>query len=198
MPRGSWLIALLLFAMFPPAGCGRSTARTTTPKASKAVTSIPLPEWAPKNPSPEYMRAWKVLKPTPQEAFAEFAKGDPGKAMLLRRVSKTWGAAYEFFGTLTDQQMQRFLSVKEVRMPVKSLTARQRAGLDNWLECWRREMKGNGSVPDDVLVLLLKMGARRDLSNVDVGFTAQNEGHRVHIIFWRGPESSFKTDFANM
>jgi hypothetical protein len=191
------LVPIMLAAVCAIGGCGRKP-KPTPPIAPKTAVSIPLPDWAPKNPSPEFMRAWKVLKPSPPDAFNEFAKSDPAKFALAKRTSRTWAAAYEFFGTLADEQMRRFLSAREIRMPVKSLTVKQRAALDNWFETWRKVMKDNGSVPDDLLVLLFKMGARQDLSNVDVGFTAQNEAHRVHIIFWRGPESSFRIDFANM
>jgi hypothetical protein len=198
MKPGKWLWGVLLVVVAAAGGCGRNAKPTATPEMPKSTAGVPLPEWAPKNPSPEFLRAARVLKPTPQDAFTEFANSDPAKFALVQRAAKTWSAAYEFFGTLSDGQMQRFLSTKEIRVPVGSLTATQRAALGNWFASWRRAMKDNGPVPDGILVLLLKMGAREDLSNVDVGFTAQNEAHRVHIIFWRGPGSSFKTDFANM
>jgi hypothetical protein len=148
------------------------------------------------------MRAWQVLKPTPDEAFTRFGEGDPSRLALAKRVSQTWAAAFEFFGTLSDGQMKRFLSTREIRMPVGSLGARQRAALDNWFERWRVVMKSNGTVPEDFLVVLFKMGAREDLSNVDVGFTAKTTGRRVHTIFWvrqpNGKETSVVNDFAYM
>jgi len=169
---------------------------------SEARSQTPLPEWAPKNPSPEFMRAWRVLKPTPQEEFTKFAEGDFAKLALAKRASQTWPAAFEFFGTLTDEQMKHFFSVRQVRMPVSSLSPGQRAALDNWLERWRSVMKGNGTLPEDFLVVLFKMGAREDLSNVDVGFNAKNEGRRVHTTFWvRQPDGSYsaiQNDFAYM
>jgi hypothetical protein len=82
------------------------------------------------------------------------------------------------------------------------LSEKQRAALDRWLASWRREMKGQTSLPDDWLVLLYKMGAQPDLSNVDVGFDAQFKGQRVHTKFWvrrpGGQEAEVANDFANL
>jgi len=181
-------------------GCGKNQKPTIS--APTVSSNMPLPEWVPKNPSPEFMRAWRVLKPTPDEEFTKFAEGDFAKLALARRASQTWAAAFEFFGTLTNEQTKRFFSVRQVRMPVSSLSARQRAALDNWFDQWRRVMKGNGTLPEDFLVVLFKMGAREDLSNVDVGFNAENEGRRVHTIFWvrqpDGSDSAIQNDFAYM
>lgn len=199
--RGSAMgvLAAVLVA-FCMVGCGRKSAQQPTKPAARK-SAVPLPEWAPKDPSPEFLRAAKVLKPTPEEESAKF-KSDRAALALVERVSRTWAAAYEFFGTLTDDQMQRFFATKQVRMSIKSLSPKQRAALDNWLETWRKEMKGNGSVPDDFLVVLFKMGAKNDLSNVDVGFNAQNTARRVHTIFWvrqpDGHDEAMQNDFAYM
>jgi hypothetical protein len=196
------IIAIIgLAAAVACCGCGRRAANPPARPAAQKAT-VPLPDWAPKNPSPEFMRAWKVLKPTPDDAFAQFAGGDPANLMLAKKASETWAAAYEFFGTLTDEQMRRFFSTKEIRIPIRSLTPAQRAALDNWFERWRVVMKGNGTLPEDWLVLLYKMGARQDLSNVEVGFTAKNEGRRVHtMLLVRQPDGHFEgmqNDFAYM
>ena len=47
-------------------------------------------------------------------------------------------------------------------------------------------MKGSGPETADYQIMLYKMGAKEDLSNVRVGFQAQ-EGHMVHIAFWITP-----------
>ena len=205
--KGSCLVFLaVVIGLASIAGCGKRTAQP--PKTGAQPTEVadtpPLPEWAPENPSPEFLRAWEVLKPTPEDEFGRFAEGDPARLALARRASRTWAAAYQFFGTLTDEQMERFFSTRRIRMPVKSLTDNQRAALDNWLSAWRAAWRGNpsSSIPEDFLVALFKYGAREDLSNVDVGFNAQNEGRRVHVIFWvrqpDGSDASVQNDFAYM
>ena len=200
------VVCLAVVIGFAATGCGERTGQPTETGAQPTeVTDMPpLPEWAPEHPSPEFLRAWAVLKPTPEDEFRRFGQGDPAAVELARRASRPWAAAYEFFGTLSDEQMERFFAARRIRMPVKSLTDNQRAALDNWLSVWRAAWRGNASssIPEDFLVMLFKMGAREDLSNVDVGFNAQNEGRRVHVIFWvRQPEGSDATvqnDFAYM
>ncbi len=46
----------------------------------------------------------------------------------------------------------------------------------------------------DYLIILYKMGAKEDLSNVRVGFRA-HEGHLVHITFWVTPPGG-KEDYV--
>ena len=199
----TWRVAAMV-GIAVPLTCFGCAKTEQPPEPTPAKTSAPLPDWAPENPSPEFLRAWEVLKPTPEEEFGEFAKGDPTRLELARRASCTWAAAYEFFGTLSDEQMERFFSTRRIRMPAKSLTENQRAALDNWLSAWRAAWRGNpsSSIPEDFLVALFKTGAREDLSNVDVGFNAQNEGRRVHVIFWvrqpDGSDASVQNDFAYM
>ena len=188
--RGSAMgvLAAVLVA-FCMAGCGRRAAPPPKPAAQKSA--VPLPEWAPKNPSPEFLRAARVLKPLPDELLQGFAgKGAEGMA-LLRRYRGTMPASYELFGTLDDRQIERLRTTKEIRIPSKSLTAKQRAALDHWFENWRAVMKGTGPEFEDYLLLIYKRGGKEDLSNVDVGFTAISQegghvvpGHVVQIYFW--------------
>jgi hypothetical protein len=201
----SGALAAALLAAPCTNGCGCPPEQMKTAQVDTVHThAITLPSWAPDDPSPEFLRAWAVLKPTPEDEFGRFAEGDPARLALARRASRTWAAAYEFFGTLSDEQMERLFSTRRIRMPVKSLTDKQRAALDNWLSAWRAAWRGNpsSSIPEDFLVGLFKMGAREDLSNVDVGFNAQNEGRRVHVIFWvrqpDGSDASVQNDFAYM
>lgn len=170
-------------------GCGKT-------KQPAKTTSVPLPEWAPADPSPEFLRAARVLKPKPPERTA----GIVGAAQAAR-LAQTYPAAWEFFGTLTDEQVQQFLTRKpmtipgeesqastRVLIPVKSLTSKQRAALDKYFEEWRRAMSGAYRADDphaaghaDRLVALYRFGAKEDLSNVDAGFNVA--GHSVNITF---------------
>jgi len=170
-------------------GCGKKqTAVTPTP-----TTSVPLPEWAPKNPSPEFLRAARVLKPMPAEKIPGFVG-----AAEAARLLQTYPAAWEFFGTLTDEQIHQFLTSKPTNMPgeesqastrvlisVRSLTPKQRAALDSYFEAWRKAMQGmpegTPGFSTDRLVDLYRFGAAQDLSNVDAGFNVA--GHSVNITF---------------
>jgi hypothetical protein len=186
MRQGRWLIAVLLIAVSPPAGCGRSAARTTTPKASKAVTRIPLPEWAPKNPSPEFLRAAALIRPYPQEFSVAREEGDLAARAFQERYDRTLVPAWEFFGMLSDEQINRLRSAKSLRLMVKDLSAKQRAGLYHYFDVWRKEMKGLPERPqewgEDWLVELYKFGAKQDLSNVQIEFLAREGSHILVMI----------------
>jgi len=155
-------------------GCGKKAAQapeTNTPQTS----GVPLPEWAPKNPSPEFLRAAKVLKPFPLgEMLRDPRSDDISTRAAVRYATRVWSAGYQFFGTLSDEQVGHFLSAKDklVVIPVKSLTATQRAALDSYFEASRQAGK-------DRLVELYKYGADKDLSNVEAGFSTW--GRSVHI-----------------
>ncbi|NIM07265.1 MAG: hypothetical protein GTN69_08655 [Armatimonadetes bacterium] len=200
------LVALLT------SGCeDRKSYQISTSKPQQTA-EVPLPEWAPKDPSPEFLRAAKVLKPLPTESSE---KMPPEMAVMLVRQRLWRPAAYELFGSLNDDQMQHFLSAKKVRVAVKALTAPQRAALDNWFESYRHAYEG--VLPEelqsfeDYRVLLYKHGAREDLSNVDIGFATVPVGssssdaassHSVHIWFWvqqsNGKTQQFGTQFAQI
>jgi hypothetical protein len=158
---------------------------------------VDLPEWGPEDPSPEFLRAAKVLKPLP----GGMAEGDSALTV----------AFYEMFGALTDEQIATFLERKqgkvpadapdrtralfkenygasevggelvysrnEVSAPIKSLTPAQRKAFEKVRAVWSEVMKAQDE--DDLLVMLYKMGAKEDLSNLDLGFMAL--GHEVSI-----------------
>ena len=158
------------------AGCTKAPAmpvqeQSQKPKAVRTFQGVLLPEWAPEHPSPEFMRAARVLRPMPEEALVKSAKEGQYNEALLIRYRKTWPVTYELFGTLTEEQMRQFRATKKVRFPVKAMTKRQRATLDRWFEVWRESMAGCGDkAMEDLLVTLYKAGAKEDLSNVEFGF----------------------------
>jgi hypothetical protein len=186
-------------------GCGKGEKAGAKAPALRTAAAprgdIPLPEWAPENPSPEFMRAARVLKPLPEEMLKR-PGAPPGIAAALQRSRDTIAASYEFFGTLDDRQIERFRATKEIRIPSRSLTPRQRAVLDHWFENWRTVMKGTGLKAEDYRVFIYKMGGKEDMSNVDVGFRATSGGHMVHIHFWvrtsDGEVNDFGTAFAQI
>jgi len=168
-------------------GCGKA------PQANKPTpprTAIPLPEWAPKNPSPEFLRAAKVLKPMPSEieqAQSNVVEGGINDA-LTRRMRLTHTGAWELFGSLSDAQIGIFLRRRELRLSVRSLAPRHRTILDGWFHSWRNLTGAAGGKMIDYQVLLYKLGAKENFSNVDVGFIvgdpAERKGHVVSLSFW--------------
>jgi len=181
-------------------GCGHRAAHKPAPTPAVPKVAIPLPEWAPQNPSPEFLRAARVLKPIPSDLERQVVKSAPEGEALLARVRQTYPSAWEFFGTLDDRNIERFRETKEIRIPTKLLTQKQRTAFNHWVERWRTAMKGAPPEFQDYLVLLYKMGARDDLSNVDVGFTAKTAGggHLVHIYFWVKAPDGKVNDFGTI
>jgi uncharacterized protein YcgL (UPF0745 family) len=186
MPQGRWLIAVLLIAVFPPAGCGHSSARTTPPKTAKPGVNIPLPEWAPKNPSPEFLRAARVIKPMPDEVGVARDKGDMVGRAWSEKYHRTIVAAWEFFGSLTDQQIERFVTTKKLRLLAKDLSPQQRAAMYHYFDVFRETMRGvpvdyQDQFGEDWLVELYRLGAKQNLSNVEITLEVRGS-HRVAII----------------
>jgi hypothetical protein len=132
---------------------------TPTPPRKAAPATRPLPEWAPKDPSREFLRANQLIRSVSLESLkSPRLSGKAQEAALAGSVRWKIGC-YEFLGSLDDRQVQRVLAVGEVRIPLKALTKRQRALFDAVF--LRR---------GDLKVSLYRIGAKKDLSNVEVGF----------------------------
>jgi len=180
------LAALGLVAAACAAGCGREV-QEALPAAKPQAESVPLPEWAPKNPSPEFLRAAAVIESDPPEFFEKSGEPDAAVRAYWGRFTRWLPTAWELFGTLTDEQIEQFLTAGEARIPVRSLTEKQQAILSRLFDDYRRAMKG---VPEmeDWLVELYKLGAREDLSNVDVLF--RNRAGGLAVLVFRVPQPS--------
>jgi hypothetical protein len=183
-------VVLTLAAVISMSGCGRRTGA--------GAGAVSLPEWAPKNPSPEFLRAARALKPPPPERVAGLRE-----ELRARYRGVLCPASYGFFGTLTDQQMQEFLAAKGIRIPVSSLTTPQRAALNSWFAAFRDAMKGGPPQRSDYLAILYNTGAKEDLSNVQVGFVGGGWGDRgVYLTFWLtapgGKEHRLRAYFAEL
>ena len=196
-----WVFLLIGFGvLMTTSGCGRRV-----PKAPATPAAAPIAAWAPRNPSPAFLRAAKVLKPLPEE---------------VQQSSELLPALFELFGTLTDDQIKTFLQRKQAKIPLKgasestlslfrekygakeageelvydmhevsvpyrSLTAAQREAFDKAEAALLTAMKSEGD-NDDLLVHLYKIGAKEDLSNVDVGFSAIGHEVQYHITVRKG------------
>jgi hypothetical protein len=186
-------VLLLAFAACLLAG-GRSALAAEKPQ------KVQLPAWAPKSPSPEFLKAAKTLKPLPAE---------------IRDSSRLDVPCWELFGSLDDKQYKTFMTLKEVKIktavypessrdimkkkfgavengeylvykqrevsiPFKSLTPRRRKIYDRLAAAWRQEFKGRAN--DDLPTMLYKTGAKQDLSNVSLVLSAPG-GHEVMMGF---------------
>ena len=195
-PASRWFgLLVLTTALALAPGCGQRQAQREAAERPAQTADVPLPEWAPENPSPEFLRAAKVLKPLPEDV------GGAGSPLGV--------AFYEMFGALTDEQIATFLERKqgklpsdapaetralftekfgarevggelvysrnEVSVPVKSLTPAQRRAFEKVEAVWSEAIKAEDN--EDLLVKLYKIGAKEDLSNVDIAFMAT--GHEV-------------------
>jgi len=156
-------------------------------------TSVPLPVWAPASPSPEFLRAARVFRTWVDEPAVTDEPELAGRALQIR-FHRTLVPAWEFFGSLTDEQIERFRSTKDLRIQVKDLTDKQRAALYHFFDVWRQEFKGvsspNTDFSEDWLVDLYKAGAKEDLSNVQIQFLVRGSGRVAMILRARQPDGS--------
>ncbi len=169
-------------------GCGRQAQRPANQPAAPE-TSVPLPEWAPENPSPEFLRAARVLKPYVEEPAGH---DELSRRALHALYIRTLPAAWEFFGTLGDEQIEHLLAARDLRLPVKSLTEKQRAALYHYFDVYRELFKDvtDPEYGGEHLVVLYKFGAKEDLSNVEIQFLIRASGIIAVIMRVRQPDGS--------
>jgi len=177
----SWRLAVVVSCfviIHSAAGCGGKSEQT--PAGMTMPSRTEPPEWAPENPSEEFLRAAQILRPLPPREWI-----GPAKAALAAANQLVDAASYEFFGTLTNEQIERLVATEKLKIPVRSLSDKQRAVLNHWFDVWREAYQGVSAVhtSGDRLVDLYKLGAAEDLSNVSVGFNVPG-GHCVNMRFW--------------
>jgi hypothetical protein len=179
-------LALAIVVLVAP-GCGKQAQRSPSAGTQARVTGVPLPEWAPENLSPEFLRAARVIESDPPEFYDKPGEPDPAVRAYWARFTHWLPTAWELFGRLTDKQMEQFLTAREVRIPIRSMTEKQRAILDRLFEDYRQAMSGVPEI-EDWLVHLYKLGAQEDLSNVDVLFWNRASG--LAVMVFRVPHPS--------
>jgi hypothetical protein len=134
-----------------------------------------LPDWAPKTPSAEFVRAAGVLKPMAGENASNLSQQAADARIHLVLVP-----GWEFFGTLNDDQIQHLLTSKSMNIPYTALTKNQQDKLKSFFDVWRDTMKDappdSGMAGDDLLVNLYKAGAKEDLSNVRISLDIRASG----------------------
>ncbi|MDH4179293.1 MAG: hypothetical protein OEV33_02190 [Armatimonadota bacterium] len=183
------LVPAVLVLLVAP-GCGQRAAQ----QEATQPADVPLPEWAPENPSPEFLRAARVIKPWPEEFTPASSEAELTRKALHHRYISTLPAAWEFFGTLTDEQIERFLSAKSFRLRFVDLSGRQRTALLSYFDVFRESMKGlspeEQGYSEDPLVELYKLGAKEDLSNVEIEFLVRASGIVAIFMRARQPDGS--------
>jgi len=171
---GSWRWAVVAFCFVMvcvAAGCGRKAEKTPAAKATPPA-GVGLPDWAPKNPSPEFLRAAKVLKPLPAELLQRKGESVGVSDSVLKMYTKWWAAGYDLFGTLSDRQVARVRSTGLIRLRFASLTPKQRQAFESFMAAKDSALAGVSGYTE-YRVVLYKFGAKQDLSNVDVGFEVE-------------------------
>jgi hypothetical protein len=185
-------------------GCARHTAPKPAARplaVTKADT--PLPDWAPAEPSPEFLRAAHVLREMGSSVRAPLEvpgrQDDLAAKAFWTHYDRTLTLAWELFGTLDDRQVGQLVSTRQVRLPVKSFTEKQRDLLERYFELWRREMR---DLPEretewgkDWLVDLYKGGAREDLSNVLLTFQVRSHSRVAMILYVVKPDGTLSHPF---
>jgi hypothetical protein len=174
-------LAIILLAAVT-AGCARHAPapKPVAEPAAAATTTVPLPDWAPKNPSPEFLRAAKVLKPIPADMMQNAGEAMQVPAAVLKRYERWWPAGWEFFGTFSDDQIERVRKTGFLRVHVRDLTPKQREAFEAFMGAIDRALAG--AARPEYRVSLYKFGAKKDLSNVDVGF--DTDAHALLIRTW--------------
>jgi peroxiredoxin len=185
-------VGVLLAVALAFCGCGRSAK----PEAPESPPSVALPEWAPEEPSAEFLRAAASARPIPTEGLLELGMDEAAVERILTRV---WPACYEFLGSMSDQQIETLTAREELRMPYSSLAPAQKAAFERWMEA-----AGSTHPPgqQDYRAFLANQGVKEDFSNLDVGFGI-HDGGIVGIYLWvlreglEGPSGpTITSDFA--
>ncbi|NIM07268.1 MAG: hypothetical protein GTN69_08670 [Armatimonadetes bacterium] len=178
------IVSVLLLAGLLAAGCGGGTSRQDSAGSIDQAGKVALPEWAPEQPSEGLLRAVEVLKPVPLEED-DLSRADMPKEIkqvLLELKRRVDPLLWELFGTLSDEQMERFAASKEIHLRFRQLTEPQRAALEAVLDVNKgAELQVDGQPFGDFRTSLYKAGAQEDLSNLIIGFDVQ-EGHMVSFV----------------
>lgn len=172
---GWWLVAAA--ALIGVTGCGGpEPARPSAGgvQAGGSASTQPLPDWAPENPSPEFLRAAKVLRGVPMDAVGRGDMPEESWRALLGYMKQVNPTLWQLFGSLTDAQIESFLSTRKISIPARDLAPNQRDALEMVLDANEGDaVEISGVTLPDFRTLLYKMGAREDLSNVTIGFRVE-------------------------
>jgi hypothetical protein len=185
-----WFACALVLLLGGVGGVTTAVAEEAAPEASaeEAPEATVLPEWAPADPSDEFLRGLRALLVVPTEQVLAPAGDNEELATYLKKMMNTlWPPAFELFGSLSEEEMATFFAEEELRLPVPSLPAEQQTVLDRWLAAAdtviARAPVGSDVPPKGGYMALMKEeGAEEDLSNVDVGFGSKNG--MVGVYFW--------------
>jgi hypothetical protein len=205
--RAWWACALVLLVAV--GGAGVAMAAEEAAPSEKPPEATVMPEWAPDDPSDEFLIGLRALAAVPGEQVLKPAEGNAElTAFLTQMMEEVWPPAFEFFGALTEEQRATFFAKNEVRMEMSSVPEAPRATLDRWFAAMDRMLAATpeGVWPEEdgppeggYLELLRDDGAADDFSNVEVGFGARSG--MVGLYFWiepidGGPGGLVTNDFA--
>jgi hypothetical protein len=199
MNRVSRPRCILALLMLLAGGCALKARQTQTAAPKSASRQAGLPSWAPENSSPEFLRAAKLLKPIPPEAQPYSAEYIPCWELFGSLTDKQIAEfmtekTIKFPSSALPKQIvdanvksgegrvegsYYFTNIKAVRLPMQSLTPRQKELFDKYVAVY--EGCNQGAKKPDLLVDLYHAGAKQDLSNVNMRF--QTKGRLVSLFF---------------
>jgi hypothetical protein len=172
--RSLHLLVPAVVTLLVAPGCGQRAAQEKPTKTPTETATVPLPEWAPEDPSPEFLRAAKLLRAVPMGAVGRGDMPEQSWRALLGYMKQVNPTLWDLFGSLSDAQIESFLAAKRIAIAVRDLTPGQMAALDAVLDANKGdEMDVSGVTVPDFRTMLYKMGAVEDLSNVTIGFTIE-------------------------
>jgi hypothetical protein len=138
------------------------------------------PNWAPKNPSPEFKRAADRLQENPPPGAEKEIPGpanafDAGKPDFMP-------PAWELFGTLSNGQIAELKQKQALVLPYRQMTEKQKALFNDLLTSWQKAMSAGKSESADLRQELIKLGANGDFSNVEAAFLLRPSGRMALVL----------------
>jgi hypothetical protein len=169
-------------------GCIHRDTEAVTPPPSPPPADVFLPAWAPENPSPEFLRAARVIEPQPEEFRPTADESELTRLALQQRYRRTLVPAWELFGTLSDHQIDQLIHAKSIDLRYVDLTEKQRSTLLRYFDAHRDAFAGLSAEEhgygEDPLVELYKAGAAEGLSNVEIEFATRRASGIVVMWVW--------------
>jgi hypothetical protein len=186
MVKHCFVSIILILILCVCAGCNNHSTQSAT--NTKLPAGVVLPAWAPANPSPQFIRAATTLKPIPDDA-----QGPNPDQALHAKLDQVRIPAWEFFGTLSDQEVSNLKANKELKLPFGTMNSEQQAAFNHFLDVWQNIMKdwpSNVGLKRDLRIALAGKGAKQDLSNVLCKLVVRDSGIVAMMLYVIQPDSS--------
>ena len=99
----AWVLALAV--LVGVGGLGVAMAADEAAPSEKPPEATVMPEWAPDDPSDEFLLGLRALAVLPSEQVLGAAEGNDELIAFLKQMMETvWPPAFELFGSLTEEE----------------------------------------------------------------------------------------------